>query len=756
LAKLLNPSDKKDLDFNFINETLLNLEISLKKHEIQNELEFRIWLEDFGKIYGKKQVDMQLYIVFALIYFIGHIFISMYILNNKKTLTEDKLSLRNFKSFEDNLKSNFKNLNIFEIRYFNPLFSLSEKEDLSIFYNLIVSISNHLFKLEINPEYIFDYLIQTIISPIIRHKSGEYYTPQFLVKQMVREVYSFGESILDPCCGSGNFLIEAVKHILSQDETMEKKITAINNIYGYDINPISIYVSKINLFYLLKENFMEINLNLYVFDFLFQKDNDLKKKFDLIIGNPPWYTYRDIETVEYQNKVKELAEQLELKPLPKNLLNLEISTLFFVKANKTFMKERAKIFFVMTKGVITGSHASRFRNFKGFINLKIWTFERKIETLFNINFICLFGQKSKTTKQNSIEQIKSYHFTIKNELDTIEYFKNVELKLERVELLMPYLIEEKAGKRYTKKLVTQENLNHLYPLEESYYKPLFHKGADLNPRNLIFIKFKSIDNSLTKITPDKRIFKRAKAPWNKIEFENETIEKKYIFKVIKSTELVKFCVYNYYHVFLPLNKTDLNFNYVTLEKFGKIFYDKINHLYIKYKKETTKHDSLIENLDRWSKLINQRQLSKIKVVYNNSGAILYSAVIQGDFLITGDLSFYDTNNLEEAFYLSAILNSNLMTKQVDIIKSSRHIFKLPFEFPIKKFDNNNPSHQKLAELGQKGQIITKQTIEMLNKNRKENYTKFKIQNKIDEKLKPLFTQIDEILINHLQESKNFH
>jgi len=756
LAKLLNPSDKKDLDFNFINETLLNLEISLKKHEIQNELEFRIWLEDFGKIYGKKQVDMQLYIVFALIYFIGHIFISMYILNNKKTLTEDKLSLRNFKSFEDNLKSNFKNLNIFEIRYFNPLFSLSEKEDLSIFYNLIVSISNHLFKLEINPEYIFDYLIQTIISPIIRHKSGEYYTPQFLVKQMVKEVYSFGESILDPCCGSGNFLIEAVKHILSQDETMEKKITAINNIYGYDINPISIYVSKINLFYLLKENFMEINLNLYVFDFLFQKDNDLKKKFDLIIGNPPWYTYRDIETVEYQNKVKELAEQLELKPLPKNLLNLEISTLFFVKANKTFMKERAKIFFVMTKGVITGSHASRFRNFKGFINLKIWTFERKIETLFNINFICLFGQKSKTTKQNSIEQIKSYHFTIKNELDTIEYFKNVELKLERVELLMPYLIEEKAGKIYTKKLVTQENLNHLYPLEESYYKPLFHKGADLNPRNLIFIKFKSIDNSLTKITPDKRIFKRAKAPWNKIEFENETIEKKYIFKVIKSTELVKFCVYNYYHVFLPLNKTDLNFNYVTLEKFGKIFYDKINHLYIKYKKETTKHDSLIENLDRWSKLINQRQLSKIKVVYNNSGAILYSAVIQGDFLITGDLSFYDTNNLEEAFYLSAILNSNLMTKQVDIIKSSRHIFKLPFEFPIKKFDNNNPSHQKLAELGQKGQIITKQTIEMLNKNRKENYTKFKIQNKIDEKLKPLFTQIDEILINHLQESKNFH
>lgn len=756
MAKGLNPSDKKDLDFHFINETLLNLENTLRKHEVQNELEFGVWLKDFEKIYGKKQVDTQLYIVFALIYFLGHVFISKYILNYEIILTENKLSLRNFKNFEDNLKSSFKNLDIFEIKYFHPLFSLSEKEDLSIFYDLILNISNYLFKLEVDPEYIFDYLIQTIISPLIRHKSGEYYTPQFLAKQMVRDVYSFGETILDPCCGSGNFLIEVVKYILSQDETMEKKINAINNIYGYDINPISIYVSKINLFYLLKENIVDINLNLYVFDFLFQKENSLNKKFDLIIGNPPWYTYRDIETVEYQNKVKKLSEQLELKPLPKNLLNLEISTLFFVKANKTFMKERAKIFFVMTKGVITGSHTSRFRNFKGFINVRIWTFDRKIETLFNINFICLFGQKSKISKQNSKEQIKSYHFTLKNEMDSIEYFKDLELKLERVDLLLPYLIEEKAGKKYTKKLITQENLKHLFPLEESQYKPLFHKGADLNPRNLIFIKFNSIDNSLAKIIPDKRIFKRAKAPWNKIEFENETIEKKYIFKVIKSTELVKFYIYNYYHVFLPLIKPDLNFNYDKLEKFGKIFYDKINQLYIKYKKETTKHDSLIENLDRWSKLINKRQLSKIKVVYNNSGAILYSAVIQGDFLITGDLSFYDTNNLEEAFYLSAILNSNLMTKQIDIIKSSRHIFKLPLEFPIKKFDNNNPTHQKLAELGQKGQAITKSEIEVLKKNTKENYTKFKIQNKINEKLKPLFTQIDEILINHLQESKNLH
>ena len=90
---------------------------------------------------------------------------------------------------------------------------------------------------------------------------------------------------------------------------------------------------------------------------------------------------------------------------------------------------------------------------------------------------------------------------------------------------------------------------------------------------------------------------------------------------------------------------------------------------INKKKETTKHNSLMDNLNRWAKLINKRQISKIKVVYNNSGSILNSAVIQGDFLITGDLSFLDTDNLNEAHYLSAILNSRIMAKQIQIKKS---------------------------------------------------------------------------------------
>jgi hypothetical protein len=83
------------------------------------------------------------------------------------------------------------------------------------------------------------------------------------------------------------------------------------------------------------------------------------------------------------------------------------------------------------------------------------------------------------------------------------------------------------------------------------------------------------------------------------------------------------------------------------------------------------------------------------------------------------------------------------------MKSSRHIFKLPFDIPIRFFEVKNPIHQKLVELGEKGQEVAKQSIEMLIESNKEQSTKLKIQNMLNEKLKPVINQIDELLIRDL-------
>jgi len=722
----------------------------LLKKDIKQSDYYKEWFDYFVKIYGKKHTNVHLYVVFSLIYFITQLFMVKYILNQEITFQAKQFSNNFFKNLKNDIKKEF-NFEIGnEISYFAPFFDVLEELEPLAFENLINLITDEIFSLDDNPEYMFDSLIQNFLATYIRHKSGEFYTPPFLVKKMVKESYKFDSKVLDPCCGSGNFLVEIIKTIMNSHNSEKEKIAAFNNIYGYDINPISIFITKINFLFLFKEIISKVDLNLYVTDYLFEEKVSVNEDFDLIIGNPPWFTLRDVDSPDYQKKIKDLSEKLEIKPLPKNILNIEIASLFFYKAKTSNMKNNAIIFFVITEGVINGSHAARFRNFKGFKNIKIWKFTREVTKVFNIDFICIFAQKSAESLQKYNIEIPAHLFSIKEKRKKLTYFDNIDLILEKTENLVPYLIETKGDKTYTHKLITEENYKKLIPIEVSEYKRLFHKGADLNPRNLIFINCEKYDTTLVKINPDIRIFKRAKEPWNKIEFKDELVEKKYVFKVIKSTELVKFFVYGYYDVFLPLSRGNLLFDYTSLGKNAKAFYDKINEIYLNYKKETTKNESLMDNLNRWSKLINKRQISKIKVVYNNSGSVVNAAVVQGDFIITGDLSFYSTDDLYEAYYLSAILNSPLMKKQVKIKKSSRHIFKIPFEVPIKKFDNNDKNHLKLAELAKMAQKLSKSvTIDILEKNN-NNISKIKIQKALFNNLSLILKQIDDILNNELK------
>jgi len=736
-------TSKFEGELHLIKEFLLSI-------DIQESENYKVWYAYYVKIYGKKYTNFDLFIIYSLVYIISQLFIVKFVLKQEISSNRVKITPDFLKSIPQKVIKMFNLNSEIEVRFFSPIINALKDLETEKFEHLISYVIERVNLIETKPEYFFDEVVQKIIHDYIRHKSGEFYTPPFIVKKMVAESYNLGEKVIDPCCGSGNFIIEIIKTISSANYTKRERIEAIKRLHGYDINPISIYLTKLNLLYLLKEDFHHLDPNFVTTDFLFQNKAEIKEKFDLVIGNPPWFTLRDIESLNYQKKIKILAEELEIKPLPKNVLNIEIASLFFYKAKISLLKGNAKIFFVITMGVINGSHAARFRNFQGFHNIKLWKFTPQITKIFNIDFTCIYAQKLEDDRIKNNLVIPSFLFSVNLNSKKLNYYDNLDFSLEKTEELVPYNTEIKGNKYYTNKLVTKEKQLQLIPIKTSEYKKLFHKGADLNPRNLIFLKKKTRSDTLLTINPDPRIFKRAKEPWVKIEFSNEIIEKEYMFKVIKSTELVKFYVYDFYNVFLPLKKENLSFDYHSLKTHAKKFYDKINKIYLNKKKDSTMNESLMDNLNRWSKLINTRQISKIKVVYNNSGSVVNSAVVQGDFLVTGDLSFFSTDNMSEAYYLSAILNSPLMTKQVQIKKSSRHIFKIPFEIPIKIYDGNNENHRKLAELAKKAHKISKTSTIELRKRNNHTISKIKIQSILSKDLSPILTEIDEILTNDLQ------
>lgn len=132
---------------------------------------------------------------------------------------------------------------------------------------------------------VLGFIYQSLITEGERNITGQYYTCKSVVDYIIGDkVLSDTETFLDPCCGSGSFL-------------MAVKTNNPGNLYGFDINPIAVMVSSVNL--LIRHKDKEFCPHIYCLDFL-NKDlstldcrNKLPFKFDNIYTNPPWGSDKD-------------------------------------------------------------------------------------------------------------------------------------------------------------------------------------------------------------------------------------------------------------------------------------------------------------------------------------------------------------------------------------------------------------------------------------------------------------------------------
>ncbi len=81
--------------------------------------------------------------------------------------------------------------------------------------------------------------------------SGEFYTPRAVVRFMVAAVNPrLGETVLDPACGTGGFLVEAYQHIAGQKEaqTVEgRRRLQQGTIFGQEAKPLPYMLCQMNL-----------------------------------------------------------------------------------------------------------------------------------------------------------------------------------------------------------------------------------------------------------------------------------------------------------------------------------------------------------------------------------------------------------------------------------------------------------------------------------------------------------------------------
>ena len=121
------------------------------------------------------------------------------------------------------------------------------------------------------------FIYQSLTTEGRRILKGLYYTKPVIVSEMLSDIRVLnGERFLDPCCGSGIFLLK-VEH------------AQLDQLYGIDNDPLAVMVAKANL--MVKHNESAVYPQIYQMDFLLHAASALgDMKFDYIVTNPPWGT----------------------------------------------------------------------------------------------------------------------------------------------------------------------------------------------------------------------------------------------------------------------------------------------------------------------------------------------------------------------------------------------------------------------------------------------------------------------------------
>ncbi len=185
-------------------------------------------------------------------------------------------------------------------------------------------------------------------------KVGAIYTPEPVADYLLCEINSVkslrkGMKILDPCCGSGIFLVLTYRRLIEMEVTKAPnkkldttKLTEIllESIYGVERNQDACYVAEFSLI-LTMLNYIDLtdlhknkefrfpllhNVRIYEADFFDDESNFWKNdiRFDWVVGNPPWIGPKPNDETE-KLAVNWINKNTKTRPVSSNRISEAVS-----------------------------------------------------------------------------------------------------------------------------------------------------------------------------------------------------------------------------------------------------------------------------------------------------------------------------------------------------------------------------------------------------------------------------------------------
>lgn len=372
---------------------------------------------------------------------------------NKMLDLLDKIKLNNWKK-EDSIYSVAINL-IHRLEIQNQE---NVKEFLKEYSNL--KVIEELVKYDIDTmkeEDLLGLLYQCLMREGEKNQKGSYYTPRAVTEKMTKDLdFSNAQTFLDPCCGSGAFLL-SLKDVQPEQ------------IYGIDIDAIAVMIAKINL--ILKYKGIEFKPQIYHDNFLRTNPNEKKeweRHFNYIVTNPPWGAMTD------------------KKDIPPEITSGEIFSCFLVRAFEK-LEKRGTLRFLLPISVLNVKTHRDVREYileKG--NLSKITLYDESFTGVTTKYVDLEVENKKAEEQiiiqtkDHIQKGNKDNFKLtSNKVFTIINSQHREI-IEKVKQNAKYYLDNSI---WALGIVTGDNKNKLLDEPKEGYEAIY-TGKDINPYKL--------------------------------------------------------------------------------------------------------------------------------------------------------------------------------------------------------------------------------------------------------------------------------